>query len=42
MKKTIFKSSDSNVFKFVFEDTDIAVEAVLYRYKKDARENQIL
>jgi len=32
MKKTIFKSSDSNVFKFVFEDTDIAVEAVLYRY----------
>lgn len=32
MNKTIFKSSDSNVFKFVFESEDIAVEAVLYRY----------
>lgn len=32
MKKTIFKSSDANVFKFVFEGDDIAVEAVLYRY----------
>ena len=32
MKKTIFKSSDTNVFKFVFEGDDIAVEAVLYRY----------
>lgn len=32
MKHTIFKSSDTNVSKFVFEGEDIAVEAVLYRY----------
>lgn len=32
MKHTIFKSSDTNVSKFVFEGDDIAVEAVLYRY----------
>ncbi len=32
MKHTVFYSSDTNVCKFVFEDTDIAVEAVLYRY----------
>lgn len=32
MKKTIYKSSDTNVSKFVFESSDIAVEAVLYRY----------
>lgn len=32
MKKTIFKSSDTNVMKFVFQGNGIAVEAVLYRY----------
>ena len=32
MKKTIYKSTDTNVSKFVFEGSDIAVEAVLYRY----------
>ena len=29
----ILKSSDLNVFKFVFTKADVAVEAVLYRYK---------
>lgn len=33
MEHKIFKSSDTNVMKFVFEDKDIAVEAVLYRYE---------
>ena len=32
MKKIIFKSSDTNVMKFVFQGNGIAVEAVLYRY----------
>lgn len=32
----ILKSSDSNVFKFVFTKADIAVESVLYRYKSFA------
>lgn len=32
MTHKIFKSSDTNVSKFVFEGNDIAVEAVLYRY----------
>lgn len=32
MKHKIFKSSDTNVSKFVFEGDDIAVESVLYRY----------
>lgn len=32
MKHRIFKSSDTNVSKFVFEDNQIAVEAVLYKY----------
>jgi len=32
MEKRIFKSSDTNVMKFVFTGDDIAVEAVLYRY----------
>lgn len=33
MKHRVFNSSDTNVSKFVFESNDIAVEAVLYRYK---------
>ena len=33
MEHKIFKSSDTNVMKFVFEDKGIAVEAVLYRYE---------
>lgn len=32
MNHKIFRSSDTNVTKFVFEKSDIAVEAVLYRY----------
>ena len=32
MKKSIYRSSDSNVMKFVFEGDGIAVESVLYRY----------
>ena len=32
MKHKIFKSSDTNVSKFVFEGRGVAVEAVLYRY----------
>lgn len=32
MQHKIFRSSDTNVCKFVFEEKDIAVEAVLYRY----------
>lgn len=32
MDHKVFKSSDTNVSKFVFEAKDIAVEAVLYRY----------
>lgn len=32
MKYKIFKSSDDNVSKFVFEKKDIAVETVLYKY----------
>mgnify|MGYP002080520504 CR=1 FL=1 len=32
MNHKIFRSSDTNVTKFVFEKNDIAVEAVLYRY----------
>jgi len=32
MKHKIFKSSDNNVSKFVFEGDGIAVETVLYRY----------
>ena len=32
MEYKIFKSTDTNVSKFVFEGKDIAVEAVLYRY----------
>ncbi len=32
MKKIIFKSSDTNVMKFVFQGNGVAVEAVLYRY----------
>lgn len=33
MEHQIFKSSDTNVSKFVFTGNDIAVEAVLYRYE---------
>lgn len=36
MKHQIFRSSDTNVSKFVFEGDDIAVEAVLYRYNSYA------
>ena len=32
MQHKIFRSSDTNVMKFVFEKEDVAVEAVLYRY----------
>lgn len=36
-----FKSSDTNVSKFVFEKDDIAVEAVLYRYGSYAKRTVI-
>lgn len=37
----ILKSSDSNVFKFVFTKADVAVEAVLYRYRSFAERTVI-
>lgn len=37
----ILKSSDSNVFKFIFTKEDVAVEAVLYRYKTFAERTVI-
>lgn len=41
MNHRIFKSSDTNVSKFVFEGNDIAVEAVLYRYNSYAERTVI-
>ena len=35
-ERAILRSSDSNVFKFIFTKQDLAVEAVLYRYKSFA------
>lgn len=39
--RRILKSSDENVFKFVFTKRDIAVEAVLYRYRSFAERTVI-
>lgn len=33
MDYKVFESSEGNVFKYVFTDTDMVAEAVLYRYK---------
>lgn len=41
MEYKVFKSSDTNVSKFVFEGSDIAVEAVLYRYNSYAERTVI-